>query len=251
MSMHVIKALSRFVAGAVVFSSLSNPAIADDFYMLTESFPPLNMSTTGKVIAKNRGVSGLATDIVRQLLDKTGHTASFEMMASWSEALELAAKQEGYGLYSAFRTPEREDRFKWVGPLYSEDWVLLAREDQIENIDSLDDVKNRSIGSFEYDAITDYLHEQGFKPNLSKNDAVNIAKMRGGMIELWASSSLTGPYMANNFRFPVKRVLTFDQGELWLAMNKSVDDTVIAQLNAELQRMHDSGEVKEILSRYR
>ena len=249
--MHVMKTLSRFFAGTIVVSCLSNSVAADDFKMLTESFPPLNMSTNGKMIAKNKGVTGLATDIIRKLLDNTGHTASYEMMSSWNTALELAAGQEGYALYSAFRTPERENRFKWVGLLYSEDWVLLAREGQTENITSLNDVKDRPIGSFEYDAITDYLHEQGFKPNLAKTDAVNIAKMKRGTIELWATSSLTGPYMASNFRFPVKRVLTFSQGELWLAMNKSVDDSVIEQLNAELQGMHDRGEVEEILARYR
>ena len=251
--MHSLKrSLSQTLALSVLAISLGSPAVmADKFSLVTENFPPLNMSNNGKNVARNSQVSGLATDIIRQLLENTGHSASYHMKSSWHTALNSAADKSGYGVYSAFRTPEREERFKWVGPLYNEDWVLLAKADVEENIQSLDDVKGRTIGSFEKDPITDYLKGKNLSLRLASNDGVNVARLRNGTIDLWASSSLTGPYVASSFRFPVKTVLTFSEGQLWLAMNKDTDDEVITALNTELQRMHDDGEIEEVLSRYR
>ncbi|WP_419831533.1 hypothetical protein [Endozoicomonas atrinae] len=84
----------------------------------------------------------------------------------------------------------------------------------------------------------------------AKSDAVNVVKLKLGKIELWASSSLTGPYTASNFNIPVKPIHTFSESSLWLAMHKDTDPAVVSQLNNELKRMHQSGEIQQMINSY-
>ena len=126
--------------------------------------------------------------------------------------------------------------FQWVGPLYEEDWVILAPQDSEVTINSLEDLKQFQVGSYEYDAITDHLMENKIGVVPAKSDAVNVVKLKLGKIELWASSSLTGPYTASNFNMPVKPIHTFSESSLWLAMHKDTDPTVVSQLNNELKK---------------
>lgn len=92
---------------------------------------------------------------MKKLFETSGYEVDFTLMSDWDEAYNSAKDTSGYGGYSTFRTPEREDSFQWVGPLYEEDWVSLAPEDSDVAINSLDDLKNYQAGSYELDAITD------------------------------------------------------------------------------------------------
>lgn len=84
----------------------------------------------------------------------------------------------------------------------------------------------------------------------AKSDSVNVVKLKLGKIELWASSSLTGPYTASNFNIPVKPIHTFSKSGLWLAMHKDTDPTIVSVLNTELQNMHQSGEIQKMIDSY-
>lgn len=244
--------LSQILSLAVLTLGLNSPLVmAEQFSLVTENFPPLNMSTNGKSVARNNQVTGLATDIVRKLMNNTGYSATYRMKRSWDRAFDMAAETSGYGVYSAFRTPEREDMFKWVGPLYSEEWVLYANEGWDGELSSLEDAKDLRMGTFEQDGIGDYLRDEGFSPILSNSDAANAARLKNGSIDVWATSSLSGPYTASNFNLPVKNVLTFHRSYLWLAMNKETDDAAIKTMNDELQRMHERGDIETILAQYR
>ena len=249
MQVVLIMRLSR--AAILMLSIVCSSAVAEQFTFMTESFPPLNMSNSGKSVARNSHVTGLATDIIRKLLENTGNTAKFRMERNWDDAFNSALENNSYGVYSAFRTEEREDLFKWVGPLYNEDWVILAKEGHNIPLNDLSDIKNYSVGSFKKDEITNFLTKQGIDPKPATNDAVNVARLKNGSIEFWASSSLTGPYVASSFHLPVKKVLTFSKNQLWLAMNKNTDDNMIAAMNTALKVMHEQCEVATVLAQYR
>ncbi len=234
----------------LLFLSLLGHAKNTDFHLVTENFPPLNMTNNGTAYARNDRVSGFATDIIRHLFDRTGFAVSFTLMSSWDEAFGSAKDTDGYGVYSTFRTPDREDEFHWVGPLYDEHWIILAPESSDVNIDSLEDLKTYKVGSYTADALTELLRENKVNVLPAASDAVNVIKLKAGLIELWASSSLTGPYTAANFNVPIKHVHTFKETSLWLAMNKNTDPAVVDKLNQGLKIMHQSGEIQRMIDSY-
>ncbi|WP_020583887.1 substrate-binding periplasmic protein [Endozoicomonas elysicola] len=234
----------------LLFFSLTSNAQTTSFHLVTENFPPLNMTNNGTSYARNDRVSGFATDIMRKLFETSGYEVDFTLMSDWDEAYNSAKDTSGYGVYSTFRTPEREDSFQWVGPLYEEDWVILAPEGSDVTISSLDELKNYQVGSYEFDAITDHLKNNQINVVPAKSDSINVVKLKLGQIELWASSSLTGPYTAANFNIPVKPIHTFSESGLWLAMHKDTDHTIISTLNEKLQSMHQSGEIQQMIESY-
>ncbi|WP_067522092.1 substrate-binding periplasmic protein [Endozoicomonas ascidiicola] len=235
---------------SLLLLALTAQAQANNFHLVTESFPPLNMTNNGTSFARNDRVSGFATDIMRKLFESSGYTTEFTLMSDWDKAFNSAKDKPAYGVYSAFRTPEREEHFQWVGPLYHEDWVILALADSDISVSSLADLKNFKVGSYEYDGISDYLIEQQVNMEQAKSDALNVVKLKLGKIQLWASSSLTGPYVASNFRVPVKSVFKINESSLWLAMYKDTDPAVVEKLNNQLKLMHESGEIQQLIASY-
>ncbi len=229
---------------------LSENLHAETFHLLTENFPPHNMSINSAGYARNDRVSGLATDIIRKLFDNTGHNAQFTLDSDWEKSYNRALGRKGYGLYSVRRSPQRENQFLWVGPLFHEDWVLLAPTISKFRIHSLDQARRYRIGAYVFDGITDHLIEKSVDILPANSHAINAANMKNNTIDLWATSSLVGPYVAEHFRIPVKKVLTLKKNSLWLAMNIDTPPHIIAELNASLKKMHRSGEVQAILDGY-
>ncbi|MBC9045182.1 ABC transporter substrate-binding protein, partial [Pseudomonas aeruginosa] len=72
----------------------------------------------------------------------------------WDRVYQQALSEPGYGVFSTARTPEREDKFKWVGPLAVNDWVLMARGDSSIHLNSLEDAARYRIGGYKNDAIS-------------------------------------------------------------------------------------------------
>ncbi len=229
---------------------LSSAVTATEFHLVTENFPPLNMTNNGASYARNDRVSGFATDILRSLFKAHDINTRYTLMLDWDDAYSHAFNNTATGVYSTFRTPERENMFKWVGPLYEEEWLLLTMNNKDIEINSLNEVHKYKIGGHESDGITDYLIEQDIKVKTAQNDSVNVIRLQVGDIELWAASSLTAPYVAANFKVPVKEVFLFNKGTLWLAMHKDTDQEMIDKLNQTLREMHESGEIKEMIQQY-
>ena len=84
-------------------------AAAQPIRLMTEEFAPFQHYENGKL-------TGLSVEIVQAVQKEIG---SLDTMAvyPWNRGLRLLAKSTHSALFSMARTPEREDKFKWVGPL--------------------------------------------------------------------------------------------------------------------------------------
>ncbi|WP_163835356.1 substrate-binding periplasmic protein [Spartinivicinus ruber] len=244
--------LGRCIAGLLSIFALANTS-AQSIHLVTEPFPPLNMTITDSTFGRNQKVTGFATDIVREVFNRSALENELEitLYASWDRGFNKALTKPSYGIYSAFRTPEREQKFKWVGPLFKEDWIILTNPESDIKITNLEDLKKYRVGSFASDPISDYLKEKGIKVDTAQNDVVNVTKLKLKKIDVWATSSLSGPYIAKRQNMKLTNVFTFHSNGLWLAMNKQTDDRTISQLNATLKQMQSRGEVQKIINEYK
>ena len=77
-------------------------------------------------------------------------------------------------MFVTARLPEREELFKWVGPIGPDDWVLLARGDSPINLTSLDQARQYTVGAYKGDAIAEHLEGQGLQPVLALRDQENV-----------------------------------------------------------------------------
>lgn len=219
--------------------------------LLTENFPPYNMAINGKNFAHEDNIDGIAVDIIREMFKRADIQYNMTLRFPWDRIYKLALEKPGYGVFVTARLPERENLFKWVGPIGPDDWVLLGKSDSTISLNSLDDAKQYRVGAYKGDAIAEYLVEKGLEPITALRDQENAKKLMAGQIDLWASGDPAGRYLAKQEGISgLKTILRFDSAELFLALNKEVPDEVVQKLQAELDKMRSEGFVDEILSNY-
>jgi polar amino acid transport system substrate-binding protein len=219
--------------------------------LLTENFPPYNMAINGKNFAQEDNIDGIAVDIIREMFKRAEIQYNMTLRFPWDRIYKLALEKPGYGVFVTARLPERENLFKWVGPIGPDDWVLLGRSDSTISLNSLDDARQYKVGAYKGDAIAEHLVEKGLEPITALRDQENAKKLMAGQIDLWASGDPAGRYLAKQEGISgLKTILRFDSAELFLALNKEVPDEVVQKLQAELDQMRSEGFVDEILSNY-
>lgn len=248
------KRLWLAAAGALLLMTSAARAEIDPNYnvvLLTENFPPYNMAINGKNFAQEDNIDGIAADVVREMFKRAGVSYSLTLRFPWDRIYKLALEKPGYGVFVTARLPEREELFKWVGPIGPDDWILLARGDSSLVVNNLQQAKQYRIGAYKGDAIAEHLEKQGLQPVTSLRDQENAKKLENGQIDLWATGDPAGRYLARQEGVSgLKTVLRFNSAQLYLALNKEVPDEVVQKLQSELDKMRAEGYVDNILNSY-
>jgi polar amino acid transport system substrate-binding protein len=222
-----------------------------DMVLLTENFPPYNMAKNGKNFAQDENISGIATDIVREIFKRADITYSLTLRFPWERIYKLTLEKPGYGVFVMARLPDREKLFKWVGPIGPDDWIMLAKADSKITLETLNDARKYKIGAYKGDAIAETLAKQGLNPIVVLRDQDNAKKLVSGQIDLWATGDPAGRYLARQDGVTgLKTVLRFNSAELYLALNREVPDETVAKLQAALDQLRKEGGVDVIMGRY-
>ncbi|MDO7898236.1 substrate-binding periplasmic protein [Pseudomonas citrulli] len=247
----MLKCLVLALAGATLLLAGSARAADTSLVLLTENFPPYNMAKNGKNFAQDENIQGIAVDIVREIFKRADISYSLTLRFPWERIYKLALENPGYGVFVMARLPEREKRFKWVGPIGPDDWIMLAKADSKIALDSLEQARKYRIGAYKGDAIAETLSKQGLNPIVVLRDQDNARKLVNGQIDLWATGDPAGRYLARQEGVSdLKTVLRFNSAELYLALNKDVPDDVVARLQKALDELRKEGEVDAIMARY-
>ena len=242
------------VAGLLLLMAASaRAALPEDYKMvlLTENFPPFNMAADGKNYAADHNISGINAEIVREMFKRAEIAYSLTLRFPWERIYNQVLEHPDQGLFSTTYTPEREPLFKWVGPLASTGWVLLAPAGSPMRLSSLERAKQYQIGAYKNDAVSQHLESKGFEPINSLRDQENIGKLLKGQIDLWATTDPVGPYLAKQEGVSgLTTVLRFNDAQLFLALNKQTPDEVVTRLQNALNEMKRDGAIDAIMRRY-
>lgn len=231
-------------SGVVCAAEATAPAARPRLTITTETSAPSSM-------LEGTRVTGIATDKVREAMQRAGVDYSIELLP-WKRAYLAAQQRPDACVYSTSRTPERENLFKWVGPTAVAEWVMLARADRKLLLRSLEDARGLRIGTYNGDARDAYLRSRGFRVDAANEDLANAGKLLLDRIDLWAASLRTGTTILSRYGYDKKIVplLVFNRIELYLACNPGVPDAVVARLNAAFASMERDGTARRIERRY-
>ncbi|BCD85255.1 hypothetical protein PSm6_16620 [Pseudomonas solani] len=219
--------------------------------LLTENFPPFNMAVDDKNFARDDGIDGISTDIVREMFKRAGIQYTLTLRFPWDRLYRLTLDKPNYGLFSTTFTPERQPLFKWVGPVAKTGWVLLAAPGNNIALKDLKSAGQYRIGAYKNDAVSQYLESQGLSPQNALRDQENVKKLIKGQIDLWAATDPVGRYLAKQEGVTgLQTVLRFNDAELYLAFNKDTPDEVIERLQKALDQMRAEGFVEEVTKNY-
>lgn len=242
--------LLRFVTILALSCGLSI-ARAAPLVLLTENLPPFNMSASGTNYARDDSVTGINAEILRAVCERAQVECQLILRFPWQRVYQQTLDDAGYGLFSTARTAEREQLFKWVGPLSSNEWVLFARGDSPIQLSGIDDARRYRIGGYKDDAKTQFLLDRGLEVQTALRDSENVRKLESGQIDLWVTSNQAGRFVARQEGFDnLKVVQNLYTAELYLALNLQTPDELVQKLQGALDALRAEGAFKGIEARY-
>lgn len=225
----------------------AQPALA--LKVLTEENPPLNYTA-------NKKLTGMATEVVQEMGKRAKMKLDFEVMA-WNKAYEKTQADKETCLYSTARLSNRENAFKWVGPIAVNKWGLFALGDFKQDIKSLNDAKPFRIGGVARDAKTEFLKQWGVTNIFEiEDDRLNPGKLtlnrkETGKIDLWITSVASAKQVAARAKVPgVKLVYLAREEESYLACSPRTSADTLKALAGALDGMKKDGAYSKIVKAY-
>jgi polar amino acid transport system substrate-binding protein len=213
----------------------------------TENSPPGNFLDNGRL-------TGLAVDLVREILGRLDQVDDIQVVP-WARGYTKALADSNVALFSTTRLPQRENKFKWVGPLYRQTWAFYAKKGSNIRIDSLEDAKKiPRIGTYHKDAKEQFLKENGFDNLVSTNKNIsNIKHLIQGNIDLWVSSDFNMPYLARQTNISpdqlefVYAIRTVDN---YIAFSMQTPDDVVEKWQDRMDEIIRDGTYEKLRLKY-
>lgn len=206
------------------------------FTVYTEQLPPFNYLENDKVI-------GSSTRLLEALLAKSGHTIAQGKinLVPWSRGYHEALTTQNTILYSMARTPEREDLFKWVGPVNKLTIGLIAKKASRVVVNKPECLNNYMVAVMHDTASESILKNLGMKSaNMERfsNPLAQIKKLNEGRVDAMAFG-VEGMYQmlsaAGIDPSLYETVYVLKQSDLYFAFHKETDERLIQELNHVLK----------------
>lgn len=253
----IMAGLMRLLAASFLLVCMagSHAQSLDELMFVTEDYPPFNFERHGIR-------QGIAVDLLADMLASSGaaKTRNDIKVWPWARAYETALKERNTVLFSTTRTEERENLFKWVGPIMPSRIVLAAKKTRRIRINAVTDLNhmNLRIGVVREDVGGMLLARMGVKKEkmLQANSGASVAKMlQAERVDMWAYGASAILWHLKEMGYPAadyEEVLTLaDAQHYYFALNKDTDDKLVAKLQSALDEVKAKGRLSEIVARYR
>lgn len=204
----------------------------------TEQFPPYNYQENGTL-------KGVAIDLLGEITGKMGKRVSPDQvhLVPWTEGYQATLTRKNTVLFSTLRLPEREQSFKWAGPIFTDRYVLFAGRDRAITIKGPGDLKGYRIGVITDDAAIQQLLNAGVDRSqlvYDTNASVLIEKLFRGEIDLWcyseAAGRLIGQQVTGDY-YTFKVVFTLQNIDSYYAFSKDIPDSTVQSFQQALDAL--------------
>ncbi len=111
----------QWLSFAAALASMAPSAIAAEpkpLHIVTSSFPPLVIEGGGER-------PGAQTEIVTELCRRLALVPAIEFVP-WPRAIHMASHMPATAIYPLTRLPVREQQFRWLAPLFEEQFAFVA-----------------------------------------------------------------------------------------------------------------------------
>ena len=216
--------------------------------IFTEDFAPFGYIENGHL-------TGIGPDIVTAMSKAlTARGAQIEVLP-WKRAYITVLNEKNTALFSMSRIKEREDLFKWVGPLYSMQSYLFGYKDYSLKLNSLNDARKvESLLVQDGGATETQLLALGFNNLVAMNNIdKQVAMLTAKRVELIEATDVAVAYQLQKLGLPlseVKPVLKLNRADFYLAFSRNTDDEVIEKWRNALKLIHENGTWRQITAKY-
>jgi polar amino acid transport system substrate-binding protein len=223
----------------------------------TEQLPPYNYIENGTL-------QGISVELLEAITEKMGKKVAREeiKLVPWTEGYQSALSGNNTVLFTTVRNLEREQSFKWAGPIYTYTNVLFARPDQEITIKSPEDLRGYRIGVVVDDIAVQQLLDAGVNKSQlvqETNASILVEKLDNGEIDLWAYPEEAGRYFSEQITgnyYSYKVVYKLQTQDVYYAFSKDVPDSVVQSFQQALDTVKQEKDAagistyERILGRY-
>ncbi|MGG2395675.1 substrate-binding periplasmic protein [Pseudomonas sp. SH1-B] len=222
------------------------PVVAE-LRLLTEEAPPMSFMRDGEP-------SGFSVEVVRALMARTGDGGQIELLP-WTRALHLAQQQADIALFSTVRTPERENKFLWVGPIVVGTTSFYSLKSRNLTFDTLQQAAASGPLALPKQWYTfETLSARGFTNLYGVPTPKQMMTMlRYGRVQLIATEDLTlAGELASVGLKPqdVTAHVPFMRSAYYIAFSPQTSVVRVVRWQRALQQMHEDGSLAAILKRW-
>jgi polar amino acid transport system substrate-binding protein len=225
----------------------AQPVLSEELTILTENLPPLNYLKDGVLV-------GPSVEIVKEIQRRVGSSEKIKVYP-WSRAYELVLEEENVVLFGMTHSKQREDLFKWIGPLATKRDILVAKKGAGIKINSLEDAKKvKNIGTLRDDTRGRFLEMHGFT-NLEpvSDEQKNAQKLILGRIDLWAYKKpglKTVCDLAGVNYNEIEEVLHLREINVDIAFSKKTSGSIVEKWQRAFNEMLADGTITKIQQKW-
>ncbi len=195
---------------------------------------------------------GAAQELVTELLRRLSMQPKIDFVP-WRRAQFLTTSQLAMAIFPLTRQADREERFRWLAPLYEENYIFLTANNSRFNVKRIHEMKNSRIALLRGGAQIAMLQELGFKRLVEASSIDEVHRfLLGGMADasfgerniIMNSLRTRGEVDDFVLSAPVRTTVA------WLAGSRDFDDAQIRQFEAAMAEMVADGTHKRILNKH-
>lgn len=240
------------------FLLIPSRAFAVDFTVYVGSVSPFT------IVSGKGQVTGAAVDVVDEIMQRAGSPIDVSAIKSisWARAVEDTETTYGTMLFCVARTPQREEKFKWVGPIAELNLGLVAKRNPRIEILRDTDLKFYRIGVVRNSAPMQILEQKYQIPsfNITKlaADELQFKMLKEGRVDLITQADTAAPAWLAKLGMEqdeYEMVYVIKRLQLYIAFNKDTADTLISKAQAALDDLKEKkdgkpSEYDQIMQKY-
>lgn len=225
---------------------LENPPAELQIY--TEQYPPLTFRNSFGEI------TGFGTDLVNEIMKRNG-TYYPVILSLWSNGYSMIQNNPNFCLFTMDRTTQRENLFKWVGPLGTNRTFFFIKTGSGVSIGSIDEAKTlTSVGTVSSWFSDQYLRQLGFTNLVSDPDPeVMVGKLMRGEVNAFVCSEVTFPDIVESAGYQYSQVtpsLELMSSDYYIAFSMTTSSALVSQWQSALNAIKQDGTYDAIYSKW-
>ncbi|MEF8701502.1 MAG: transporter substrate-binding domain-containing protein [Candidatus Accumulibacter sp. UW20] len=227
-------------------------ASAKELRLLAAELPPYTFQVPPASVAETPGVNqGLVYEVVTEMAKRVGHSGLIEFMP-WGEAQRIAQTQPNIGILALTRTPERENQYRWLAKIVSDDLILVGG--QGIDVARLEQVRDRPLGVLARSGAEALLRERGFtRIRPQPEEWLNARLMQQRRIDAWLAPRLMVIHAMREIGGNLE-ALDFGEivrsSEIYLAASKDLPDAEAQKWAQAFAAVQADGTYQRIADQY-
>ncbi len=210
----------------------------------TSELPPFSME-------HRKGGPGALYEMVEELGRRAGSPAAIAFVP-WKRAVFLTTARPRSAIFPLTRSPEREAQYRWLAPLYRENFIFVSMKNSAFDISHPERNKHKRIGILRGSLMIKYLQDNGY-PNIVEAASIGegLRFLRRGIVDAVCSDhEILRASLGGRIEPDYVTSASLRETSTWLGGSLDFSEADAARFEQAMKSMIDDGTHARLLKKY-